>query len=320
MSGGGMKEELNIAIFGLSLNVLENMKQKVQQLYDSSLKINWANIADPHLDILLVNDMFFGSPTIQNLISYQKVPYLRLVNKNDKSGVIEGDVLYLPFNANDQVKKWFKECYVGNFTKTQKIKVQAPKAVSQDINKVIQEFLNTRNGNLQIFDTNGNLALMNIRTEQVWPDAQRRINGTDTTLNYTYATMQMTQTVSAIQGVDLRHWLWSLLWNSPNIPLQKKSSSTFYKLQYWPQPNTIQERREIFKIAACFEKGASIQLVEKKTNLSKDLIQKFVAIGVLIHAIDEISENEAQLVVSQNIPSENGLRGFFGKLRKKLGL
>ena len=81
-----MKEEVKIAIFGLSLNVLDGIKQKIKIMYDDSLEVSWANIADPHLDILLVNDMFFSSPTIQNLVGAKKIPYLRLVNKNEKSG------------------------------------------------------------------------------------------------------------------------------------------------------------------------------------------------------------------------------------------
>ncbi|WP_258536319.1 hypothetical protein [Acinetobacter bereziniae] len=67
-----MKEEVKIAIFGLSLNVLDAIKQKIRLMYDDSLQVSWANIADPHLDILLVNDMFFSSPTIQNLVGVKK--------------------------------------------------------------------------------------------------------------------------------------------------------------------------------------------------------------------------------------------------------
>lgn len=117
-----MKEEVKIAIFGLSLNVLESLKQKIQALYDGSIQISWANIADPQLDILLVNDMFFGSPTIQNLVGNQKVAYLRLVNKQDKSGLIEDDALYLPFTASDEIRNWFKARYHGEPIRQQNLK------------------------------------------------------------------------------------------------------------------------------------------------------------------------------------------------------
>ena len=107
-----MKEEIKIAIFGLSLNVLDAIKQKIRSMYDDSLQVSWANIADPHLDILLVNDMFFSSATIQNLVGAKKIPYLRLVNKNEKSGTIEGDKLYLPFSNTEEIRQWFKDRYL----------------------------------------------------------------------------------------------------------------------------------------------------------------------------------------------------------------
>ncbi|OTG89218.1 hypothetical protein [Acinetobacter sp. ANC 3832] len=316
-----MKERIKIAIFGLSLNVLESIKQKVRLLYDDTLEVNWANIADPHLDILLVNDMFFGSPTIQNLVGSQQVPYLRLINKNEKSGSIEGDKLYLPFLPTDEIRSWFKDRYhhVPMSQKTERFVSQIAKTV--DLNKISQEFFNERNGNLQIFDGHGNMGLMNTRTEQVWIDSERKIQGTDSTLNYTYATMQMAQTASMKQGTDLRSWLWNIFWFSENLG-KDHSVSTFYKLQYWPQPNSIQDRQHIFKIAACFEKGANISQVEKRLDLSVQNIQKFVSTALLTNALKEIPESEAKLVQEEVKPSDNssGLRGFFGKLRRKLGL
>lgn len=48
-----MKEEIKIAIFGLSLNVLDSIKQKIRSMYDDTMEVTWANIADPQLDIFL---------------------------------------------------------------------------------------------------------------------------------------------------------------------------------------------------------------------------------------------------------------------------
>ncbi|OTG83696.1 hypothetical protein [Acinetobacter sp. ANC 4648] len=313
-----MKEEIRIAIFGLSLNVLENMKQKVHLMYDDTIHIHWANIADPKLNILLVNDMFFASPTIQNLVGTQKIPYLRLINKQDKSGRIEGDKLFLPFIESDEIRKWFKDRYLQVPVNPKVERVIAYRAKSLDIHKVIQEFLNERNGNLQIFDSYGNIALMNTRTEQIWMEQGKNIQSTDTTLNYTYATMQKAQSVSDIQGLDLRYWLWNTLWRSESL-VKDSSSKVFYKLQYWPQPSTAKDRQDIFKIAACFERGASMVQIEKKLGISMPIIQKFVSTALFANVLKEIDESEAQLII-QTKPTESTLRGFFGKLRLKLGL
>ncbi|NNP73862.1 hypothetical protein A7P53_14835 [Acinetobacter defluvii] len=314
-----MSEQVKIAIFGLSLNVLESLKQKIQALYDTSIHINWVNIADPQLDILLVNDMFFGSPTIQNLVGNQKIAYLRLVNKQDKAGSIENDALYLPFSATDEIRNWFKARYMGTPLKRSNYETQTTKPTqTTDINKLVKELFDPRNSNIQVFDQQGNIALINIRKEQVWVDSERRINSTDSSLNYTYATMQKVQSVDSIQGQDLKIWLWNLLWNSPQL-LKEQNSNTFYKLKFWPQPLSAYDRQNVFKIAACFEKGASIHQVEKKLEIKQSVIQHFISVAVLMDAVQEINETDAKLIVKSE-KNEGVLKGFFGKLRRKLGL
>lgn len=313
-----MKEEIKIAIFGLSLNVLESIKQKVQSMYDDTLKVSWATIADPHLDILLVNDMFFSSATIQNLVGAKKIPYLRLINKNDKSGTIEGDKLYLPFSATDEIRQWFKDRYlqVPVSVKTETFVNQISKKM--DLKNVVPEFFNERNGNVQVFDSKGNIALMNIRTQQVWINQARKLQRTDASLNYTYATMQMAQSVSSMQGEDLTSWLWNVLWHSENIDF-KQNHSDSYKLKYWPQPDPQNERKQVFKIAACFEQGANLKQVAQKTGYSLEQINKFVSVALLCNVLHKIPTEDAKLVLEEK-ESSSALRGFFGKLRKKLGL
>ena len=51
-----MREEIKIAIFGLSLNVLDTIKQKVRLMYDDSLDVSWANIADFYL--VFINEYY----------------------------------------------------------------------------------------------------------------------------------------------------------------------------------------------------------------------------------------------------------------------
>ena len=313
-----MKEEIKIAIFGLSLNVLESIKQKVQTMYDDSLKVSWANIADPHLDILLVNDMFFSSATIQNLVGAKKIPYLRLVNKNEKSGTIEGDKLYLPFSTTEEIRQWFKDRYlrVSVSNKTESFVNQISKKM--DLKKVVPEFFNERNGNVQAFDSKGNIALMNIRTQQVWINQARKLQRTDASLNYTYATMQMAQSVNSMQGEDLTSWLWNVLWHSEDLDFNQNHPN-FYKLKFWPQPDPQNERKLVFKIAACFEQGASLKQVAQKTGYGLEQINKFVSIALLCNVLQNIPSDDAKLMIEEK-ESSSALRGFFGKLRKKLGL
>lgn len=313
-----MKEQLKIAIFGLSLNILEQIKHEIQSIHPD-IKIAWVNISDPELDILWVNDVFFNAESIQNIVSSKQVPYLRLKTAPEKSGSITDDILYLPFQMTDQVSGWFKAnvSYTPVSLKTERLARLLYKKI--DVDKVIQEFLNERNDNIQIFDANGNIGLMNTRTEQVWLDPERKLKGTDGSINYTYATMQMAQNVTHIQGMDLRMWLWNTLWYSNEL-LKPHSTTNFYKLAFWPQPDPIADRTEIFQIAACFEKGANIQQVEQNLEISQDRIMKFVSVALMCGALCEISIDEAHLVQDDADNAPSGLGRFFLKIRSKLGL
>lgn len=313
-----MKEQLKIAIFGLSLNILEHIKQEIQSIYSSS-QIAWVNIGDPELNVLLVNEIFFNADSIQAIVTSKQVPYLRLVTEPEKSGTIVDDMLYLPFLMSDQVQQWFKQHV--NYTPVQQKVERLDRALYKriDYEKVFQEFLNERNDNIQIFDANGNIGLMNTRTEQVWLDPERKLKGTDASINYTYATMQMAQSVTNTQGIDLRTWLWNTLWYSHQLT-KAYSKLGYYKLQYWPQPEPTADRSEIFRIAACFEKGANISQVEDNLQISKDRIMKFVSVALMCGALAEITVEEAEFGQDAAIESQTGLGRFFNKLRTKLGL
>lgn len=312
-----MKEQLKIAIFGLSLNILEHIKQEIQSIYPG-IHIAWVNISDPALDVLLVNEIFFNADSIQHIVNAKHVPYLRLITAHDKAGSIANDILYLPFQMTDQIREWFKSHLTYTPTAQTERLTRVPYK-KPDVDKVIQEFLNERNDNIQIFDASGNIGLMNTRTEQVWLDPERKLKGTDSSINYTYATMQMAQSVIHTQGMDLRTWLWNTLWYSNEL-LKSHSSTDFYKLVFWPQPDPIADRREIFQIAACFEKGANIQQVEQNLEISQDRIMKFVSVALMCGALCEISIDEAHLVQDDADEAPSRLGRFFLKIRSKLGL
>lgn len=312
-----MKEQIKIAIFGLSLNVLDNFKYKLSSMCEDLFDISWVNIGDPQLEILLVNDMFFSSPTIQNLVSSKQVPYLRLITKQEQSGMIVNDTMYLPFTENDQVRLWFKERYAKVPLKL-KVRQQAIEK-KIEISKVLEELLNERNGNLQVFDSNGPIGLVNTRSEQIWFEPSRKIQGTDETLNYTYATMLMMQNVSVMQGADLRSFLWNMLWYS-NHSLELKNTQKYYRLLHWPRSNSVTERTQIFKIAACFEQGSSIQYVHNKLEFPTEIIEKFVSVGLKTQMLKEIDKAQAQFISEQPVHQQGLIKGFFGKLRKKLGI
>lgn len=129
------------------------------------------------------------------------------------------------------------------------------------------------------------------------------------------------------QAYDLQNGLWDFVWQ--NLAHQTPSYNAYYRLRYWPQPLNQSDRKDIFKLAAYFQQGAHIQYVHQQTNISLEFIYRFIFTGLVNNSIYEISENEADIRFRSSIQQElqtsepetkSALRGFFSKLRKKLGL
>ena len=283
-----MKEQIKIAIFGLSLTIEENLKQKIQSLFDDSVKVEWVTLNSASIDVLLVNDLFLNSKIVQSYIQ-RKVPYLRLLSNEERSGQIENDTLYLPFIINDETKGWFNKRYLEvpvNFQsfKTNIENTNTANVDELDFKAVIAEFFKEENGTIQVFDHYGELALMNTKTEQVWIDQTRKEKCSYSTLNFTYATMQMSQKVSNQQGVDLHQWLWNALWDSKAV-IENQALDQTYTLEIWPQPSQLSQRNNIFKIAAYFEQGATGQQVQQKTGLDLRFIHQFISVSLLSRAM-----------------------------------
>ena len=283
-----MKEQIKIAIFGLSLTIEENLKQKIQSLFDDSVKVEWVTLNSASIDVLLVNDLFLNSKIVQSHIQ-KKVPYLRLLTNENRSGQIENDTLYLPFIINDETKGWFNKRYLEVPVNFQSFKTSIENTSTANVDEldfkaVIAEFFNEENGTIQVFDQYGELALMNTKTEQVWIDQTRKEKCSYSTLNFTYATMQMSQKVSNQQGIDLHQWLWNVLWDSKAV-IENQTFDKTYTLEIWPQPSELSQRNDIFKIAAYFEQGATGQQVQQKTGLDLRFIHQFISVSLLSRAM-----------------------------------
>ncbi len=129
------------------------------------------------------------------------------------------------------------------------------------------------------------------------------------------------------QPYDLQQGLWNLVWQ--NLAEIVPSYDAYYRLKYWPQPLKQSDRKEIFKLAAYFQHGAHVQYVHQQTEIPLQFIYRFIFTSVVANCIQEIHEHEADQRFRFNAPtpsttelnpSQSTLRGFFSKLRKKLGL
>lgn len=60
-----MKKFLNIAVFGLSLNLLDQLKSQILLSVPREVQVRWVNIAEKNIDLLMVNDAFLLHPAFK---------------------------------------------------------------------------------------------------------------------------------------------------------------------------------------------------------------------------------------------------------------
>ncbi|MGL5404595.1 MAG: hypothetical protein ACRC9I_12785 [Acinetobacter sp.] len=318
-----LHQAVNIAIFGLSLRTLNELKEHVQTAIPSHIQVNWSNIAEPHLDILMINHIFFDSPNIKSLIQNNHINVLQIANNADKNSSIEDDILYLPLNHLQSLHQWLNERLAKNAAIE---KVSPPQATNttihrKQIGEVLQEILNPKNGKIQLFDHNGLIAIADPRNEWVWQNPMLQTLHTDPSLNYTYATQNDQLWITETPQQDLKQWLWNLLWASKDFnELCPPSASSFY-LEIWPQPINKIERQDILRMAACFAKGAEISVVASQLKLPEQRVKQFVAASLGANYGKIIKDHQANYHPqnNQNMTEQNFMKKLFGRLRNRLG-
>ena len=316
-------QAVNIAIFGLSLRTLNELKEHIQTAIPSHIQVNWSNIAEPHLDILMINHIFFDSPNIKSLIQNNHINVLQIANNADKNSSIEDDILYLPLNHLHSLHQWLNERLAKNAAIE---KVSPPQATNttihrKQIGEVLQEILNPKNGKIQLFDHNGLIAIADPRNEWVWQNPMLQTLHTDPSLNYTYATQNDQLWITETPQQDLKQWLWNLLWASKDFnELCPPSASSFY-LEIWPQPINKIERQDILRMAACFAKGAEISVVASQLKLPEQRVKQFVAASLGANYGKIIKDHQANYHPqnNQNMTEQNFMKKLFGRLRNRLG-
>lgn len=189
---------------------------------------------------------------------------------------------------------------------------------------VFNEIFTPRNGYIQLFDQTGFLALIDTRTERVWFNQNRPLRSLNASINQIYATNSFVQEmIKDKKAYDLRTWLWQAVSHSHGLQLPAVNTELFFKLNIWPQLEAGSQRSDYLKIAACFALGAKVKDVEQHLGLSRESIEKFVAMAELIRLGDWIEQSSAKFCTAQQQDSAgqvSALRSFFGKLRKTLGL
>ena len=159
---------INIATSGLSLKVSDELKTLIRNLISNQYDINWVNISNIHIDLLLINENFFDSDNIQNIVQKKKCPYLKISKTPSKNGYqVDEHTLHLPLEKVESLLNWIEINLLSYLNKKNT-------AVVSDLSneplliddKFIRNLHSPENARLHIFDDKGTLAVIDNRTQK----------------------------------------------------------------------------------------------------------------------------------------------------------
>lgn len=317
---------INIAISGISLKVSDELKIELRKTIPNEFGINWINISDPDIDLLLINENFFDTEGIQRIIQKKQLPCLKIARGHGSEHIEEHNTLYLPFQQQDALKNWIQHrllSYVSQQQSQQPAIDTASKHNAINI-KFLADMLKPENGRLHLFDDHGTLAVIDTRSQTAWLEPTRVQTQTNHSFNYEFATTSDFMRVSRKVEYQLHDWLWNLFWHSLEFQRLAPGETEYYKIEYWPQPASGSERKITLRLAACFIQGAQLSQVATQLKLPLQTVQQFVTACMISNNGSIVSISQSHYLRStqsgQAIEEQGMLNKFFGKIRRRFGI
>ncbi|USA53153.1 hypothetical protein NDN13_17215 [Acinetobacter sp. C32I] len=317
---------INIAISGISLKVSDELKIELRKTIPHEFGINWINIADPNIDLLLINENFFETEGIQRILEQKQLPCLKISKGEGSQHIEEHNTLYLPFQHTDALKNWIHLRLLSYITHQQ---AQQPKIESTSTHNAINEkyltdMLNPENARLHLFDDHGTLAIIDTRSQIAWLEPTRTHTQTNHSFKYEFATTSNFTKVSRKVEYNLQDWLWNLFWHSLEFQRLAPNENEYYKIEYWPQPAQSTDRKTTLLLSACFIQGAQLYQVATQLKLPIQTVQQFIAACIISDNGGIIPASESHYLrietTEQTIEQQGFLNKFFGKIRRRFGL
>ncbi len=322
-----MKKILNIAASGMNLKSLDQIKILMRHTVPENVHINWVNLIDQHIDVLLINEAFFDLTNIQKIIAQQKALVFKLVKNPERGGQIDGQILFYPLlqieDLKDKLHSLFFDYDMPVYNNIETPHTDVAGQYGQNPEKVFNEIFTARNGFIQLFDHYGQLALIDCMTERIWPAANMSGRSLNRTINQSYATGQQVQETSRNQPAqDMRTWLWHKLMHASDLQLLQVKPNECFRLDIWPKFEKDLQRRDQLKMAACFAAGARLKEVQQTLGISQEQINRFVETALLLKMGEIISPEQVKFTaeIEEFGAEKKPIRNFLSKLRKKLGL
>lgn len=316
---------INIATTGLSLKVLDELKTLIRKLISNEYSINWVNISNSHIDLLLINENFFDSDNIQNILQKKKCPYLKITKTPSQNGYqLNEHTLHLPLEKVESLLDWLQINLISylNQKKTVVVSDLSNEPLLID-DKFIRNLHSLEHAKLYLFDDKGTLAIIDNRTQMAWLEPSRQQTQTNQSFDFTFAKTSDFTKVSRKKNYYLQDWLWNLIWHSKNFG-NLATEDRYFKIDHWPQPYQKEYRKVSLQLSACFIQGAKITDVANQLNVSIDDVLRFVTACLMANNGKFISANKCAYAPNSYLENSNTdnhfFKNFIGKIRRRFGL
>lgn len=317
-----MKQTIHISIFGLSLSLINTLKSSISNLLEDGYNLAWTNLSDQRLQILLINADFIHSPQIKKIIE-KNIKILQIDKDEYNASKILDNILYLPLNDLNPLNNW-----LINNIKNSADEIQLPKpnhlskinyqTAELLINNLYQDTINRK---YLLKYANSQIALIDLDQQLFYLNTQLNIEE----IGQFYLVKADLDTLVKFRELykasNLKQALWNFFWK--HLEQTDSIYPNYYQLKQWPHVLDFDQRRDLFKLSALFSKGSNISFAEQELKLGQKYITQFICISNLVGMLDEINIQEAHFKNSASIethPTNNIMKSFFHKLRKKLGI
>lgn len=311
-----LNRKFHIAFLGIGLATASKIQEAILQYHFNSDNVVWTTISDPQMDVLLVDREFADAQSVLKVLSYHPVPVLKVDRQPMTSIQLVDDVLYLPIHHPEMLSRWLTQ---------QVLLLESQADHNQPIHQPLQyldmvylaRLLSPQTGLVKLMSQQGMLGIADTTKEQIWLLPQMENFFLDQTFSLTYATTRELSQLSVIPQ-DLRQWLWNAIWLTSH-PIHALASDTTLRLRYWPQPQSIHERRQILQLVAQLQqRPCTLAQLQQMTHWSQGTLERFAHAMLLTGFAEKCPP--VQIDSTHLIEEDGGWRRLFGKLRRHLGL
>lgn len=328
MTSDTMKKTIYISIFGLNLSLINELKNIISKALNSEYIILWTNIADEKLQLLLVNDNFSDSPNIQKL-ALKKIKIIKLQKDETNTSIIQNNILYHPINDEKPLSIWVKKFFqdleksaqTDNLDPIDTTNISLKRKFSfTQLNPIFNLiYQDTQTGKHTIKTSNQIIALVDFDNYHFYIAPELTILDTNYIEIIKASLDDILSFKKTTRALDLKQGTWQFIWDylDQDIP----EYHDYYRLERWPKFLNLIDRQNILKLSTVFSLGSNNEHTAKKLKIGIKYINFFLCICDLNHDLKKISIENAKFICSDSPQLENnGVRGFFKSLRKKLGL